>query len=304
MDGDGKGMNILYITHALNGLLMIGIPIGLGIYLTRRFQLNWRLWWIGGATFILSQVGHLPFNSLLNTLFLNGILPMPPQAYRLVVFSIIGGLSAGLWEEFARYFVYRWWIKDARRWKQGVLFGAGHGGMEAIILGVLVFYTYLQMVALKNADLNTVISPDQLDAVQKGLQQYWSLSWPFTLLGAVERAFTIPFHIASAVLVLQVFTRKQIRWLWIAVGLHAFTDAAISGYAAQKLGAYSWGPYAIEGLVGLTLLISIPIILALRDQDQASDGMETSPPSPPEIMLPPPDIEETPENLDNSRFLS
>ena len=298
-------MNILYITHALNGLLMIGIPIGLGIYLTRRFQLNWRLWWIGGATFILSQVGHLPFNSLLNNLFLKGILPIPPEAYRLVVFSIIGGLSAGLWEEFARYFVYRWWIRDARRWKQGVLFGAGHGSMEAIILGVLVFYTYLQMAALKNADLATVISPDQLDAVQKGLQQYWSVSWPLSLLGAVERAFSIPFHIACAVLVLQVFTRKQTRWLWIAIAWHAFSDAAISGYAAQKLSAYSWGAYAIEGLVGLTLLINIPVILALRDRDQPSEGIEAPPPSSPaEIMLPPPDIEETPENLDKTRYLS
>ena len=55
--------NILLFSYPLNGLLMITLPIALGIYLTRRFQLGWRLWWIGGATFVISQVGHLPFNS-------------------------------------------------------------------------------------------------------------------------------------------------------------------------------------------------------------------------------------------------
>ena len=37
---------VLFIAHALNGLLMIGMPIVLAIYLTRRFHFGWRLWYI------------------------------------------------------------------------------------------------------------------------------------------------------------------------------------------------------------------------------------------------------------------
>jgi uncharacterized membrane protein YhfC len=48
-----------FIAHLLNGLLMILLPIGLGIYLTRKLSLGWRLWWIGAGTFVLSQVGHI-----------------------------------------------------------------------------------------------------------------------------------------------------------------------------------------------------------------------------------------------------
>ena len=107
-------INLLFITHALNGLLMIGMPIALGIYLTRRFHYGWRLWFIGAASFVISQIGHIPFNNFLNSLFLKGNLPFPPVAYRSLIFAIIAGLSAGVFEEVTRYLVMRFWAKDAR----------------------------------------------------------------------------------------------------------------------------------------------------------------------------------------------
>ncbi len=133
---------ILYITHALNGLLMVAMPIGLGLYLTRKLSLSWRLFWIGGTVFILSQVGHIPFNIVISLLFQRGVLPAPTLEWRLPFNAIFLGLSAGLFEEGARYLMYRYWTKEARWWGQGVLLGAGHGGAEAIILGVLVILTY------------------------------------------------------------------------------------------------------------------------------------------------------------------
>jgi len=46
-------MDILFLAHLLNGLLMIAMPVGLAIFLTTRWKLGWRLWLIGAATFIL-----------------------------------------------------------------------------------------------------------------------------------------------------------------------------------------------------------------------------------------------------------
>ena len=40
----------------------------------RKYDTGWRLFWIGAATFILSQIGHIPFNAGLTQLFKNGIL--------------------------------------------------------------------------------------------------------------------------------------------------------------------------------------------------------------------------------------
>lgn len=267
-------MNLLVLTHFLNGFLMVAIPIGLGIYLTRRFQLGWQIWLIGAATFTLSQVGHIPFNQGLTLLFHNGILPSPPPEWRLPFNAVLLGLSAGLWEEFARYGAYRWWAKDARTWRKGVLLGAGHGGVEAIFLGALVLYTFTQMLALRDQDLTRLLgnqlTTGQLQALQTQLNAYWSAPWIATLLGAVERAFTIPVQITLSVIVLQAFIRGQIRWLWLAVGYHTFIDAA-SVYASNKIGMY-W----TEALIGLFALLSLAILFALyRPEPEADSKGET-----------------------------
>jgi len=249
---------------------MLAIPIALGIYLTRRMRLGWRLWWIGGATFILSQVGHLPFNALLNVLFRRSVLPMPPVGWQPVVFSLIGGLSAALWEEPARCAVYRWWAKDARSWGRALLLGAGHGGMEAILLGGLVLLTFLQMLALKDADLNRILPPERVREVEYQVRQYWSLPWTMTLLGAYERLQAIPLHLANAVLVLQVFTRRQSRWLLAAIVWHALVNTAAA------LAVQAWGAYVTEGLMTIEAVISLAILWSLR-QPEPPPGEEDSP---------------------------
>jgi len=150
---------IAILIRASNALLMIILPIGLGIYWTRRYKLGWRLWWLGGMTFILSQVGHLPFNWLASNLFNTGVLPLPDESWRLIFNALFLGFSAGLWEEGFRLAAYYLWARDTRTWPKAVLLGAGHGGIEAILLGGLVLLTLFQMVALYNADLPGLVPP-------------------------------------------------------------------------------------------------------------------------------------------------
>jgi len=237
---------------------MIALPIGLAIYLTRRFQTGWRLVWIGAATFIIAQLGHIPFNYALTKLFENGILPLPPAGYELIFSSVVLGLSSGIWEETARYLAYRWPARDARSWRKALLLGTGHGGIEAFILGLLVLFTFVQLVAIRDRDLSGLIEPEQLGLVQQQVSAYWSLPWYETLLGAVERAFTLVFHLAASVIVLQCFIRQQIRWLFLAIGLHAILNAS----AVFVAGTY--GPYAAEAVIGLFALISLGIIFRLK----------------------------------------
>ncbi len=293
-------MDLPLITHLLNGLLMIAIPVGLGFYLTRRFRLGWRLWWIGAATFVLSQIGHIPFNWFLTRLFESGALPAPAATWRPAFNAIVLGLSAGLWEELTRYAVYRWWAKDARSWNKGVLLGAGHGGIEAIILGALVLYTFMNMVALRNTDLSQVVPASQLALAQQQVATYWSSSWLLSILGAVERTFTIPCQIAFSVLVLQAFTRGKFRWVWLAILWHATLDSS-AVYFSVAWRAYPWWPYAIEGLIAIGALISLGIIFALR-QPEPAEPVEMAPLTAPANKLVLASIEETSENLDKTRY--
>jgi uncharacterized membrane protein YhfC len=286
-------MDFHYITFPLNALLMIAMPILLAIYLARKFGLEWEIWLIGGATFILSQVGHIPFNAGLNALFRHNILPLPPSAWLVTFNAVVGGLSAGLWEELSRYAMFRWWLKDARSWRKGVFAGSGHGGAEAIILGILVLVTFFQLSAYRNVDLTAIVPSAQLATAQAQIASYWATPWYATLLGAVERFFTIPTHIALSVIVLQTFIRKQWFWVWLAVLYHAFLDASIV-FLLKPLGMY-W----IEALVGGFAVLSMIIIFSLR-QSEPDVPQSVSVSRAPVPTLKP--VEETPDNLDNSKY--
>jgi uncharacterized membrane protein YhfC len=287
-------MDILFFAHLLNGLLMIAMPVGLAIFLTARWKLSARLWLIGAATFILSQVGHIPFNALAG-LVLNrtGLTKMTPEA-QLIFNAVFLGLSAGLFEEFFRYGMFRWWAKEARSWRKGVLAGAGHGGAEAIILGAIVLYAFVQLVYLRNADISKVVPAGQLALTQQQVSAYWSMTWYASLLGALERLFTIPTQIALAVLVLQTFTRKQWFWVWLAVLYHAVLDGS-SVVLATRLGTLP-----TEGLVGGFALLSVILIFLLRQPELSEETLPPSAP-PPSVFAPKPP-EATPEKLDQTRF--
>ena len=286
-------MDILFWAHLLNGLLMIAMPVGLAIYLTRRWKLGWGLWFIGAGTFILSQVGHIPFNSAAGALLNRTAMVNWSKPNQLIFNAIFLGLSAGLFEELFRYGMFRWWAKDARSWQKGVLAGAGHGGVEAIILGILVLYSFMQLAAYRNVDLATIVPAAQLEVAQGQITTYWSATWYASLLGALERFFTIPVQIAFSVIVMQTFTRKQWFWVWLAVLYHALIDASVV-YLLQPLGMYG-----VEALAGGFAVLSVIIIFSLRQPEPDNPQPVSVSPMPMPKLEP---MEETPDNLDNSKY--
>ncbi len=286
-------MNLTLFIHFLNAFLMIGIPVALAIFLVKKWKLSWRFWLVGGATFILSQVGHIPFNSLMTTLLNKTSLATLSTQNALFFNAVFLGLSAGLFEELFRYGMYRWWLKDARSWKKAVLAGAGHGGVEAIILGGLALLAFFQLTAMRNVDLSTLYTGDTLVQAQAQVSAYWSATWYDSLLGAVERLFTIVIQLSFSVLVLQVFVRKQAGWVFLAILYHAIVDAAAL-VALQLTNAY-W----VEGLVGVFALISFFIIFSLRKPEPEPEAKEVDVVAP---VQKPDNIELSNEQLDNSKY--
>jgi Predicted membrane protein len=286
-------MDIPIIAHLLNGLLMIAMPVGLAIYLTSRWKLGGRIWWIGAATFILSQIGHIPFNwvagKILNQ---TGMITWDPT-FQLVFNAVFLGVSAGIFEEGARYLVMRWWAKDTRSWRKGVLFGAGHGGAEAIILGAITMYAFLQLATIRNTDLSRLFPANQLALVQRQVQAYWSMTWYSSMLGALERFFTIPCQIAMAVMVMQVFIRKNIGWLFVAISYHALLD----GMAV--VGQKYINPLGLEGVIGIFAILSVAIIFLLR-QPEPFEAISPVEPAVDVSQIEP--VQETSENIEKTRY--
>ena len=260
-------MDILSVTYSLNIFLLFAMPIALGIYLMRKFDLELRWWWIGAVVFILSQVGHIPFNAYVVNPLLDNLnsSAMLPSIAMLITGALILGLSAALWEELFRYAMFRWWAKDARSWGSGLLAGTGHGGAEAIILSLLVLYNFSNMIAVRNMDISTLVPADQLATIQAQITAFWSAPWYYTMHEAVEQFFTIPIQICFAVLILQTFIRKQWYWVLLAIGFHTLEEA--TKIVAQNL----LNVYLNELIIGVFAILSVVIIFALRRPEPPAD---------------------------------
>jgi len=289
------------LIRLINALLMIAMPLVLGLILARRLRVGWRLFVVGAVTFVGSQIFHLPFNTQILSLVIERLgLTEAQTGVPLAVVALLYGLSAGVFEEVARYLVYRLQLKEVTSWGQALMFGAGHGGVEAILLGGLAAYALFQAVAYRGVDLNGLVPPEQLELAKAQLEAYWTAPWYSTVLGAVERAFALCFHLSASLLVLQAITRKKPAWLVLAVGWHALVNAV-------TLFAFGiWGAYVAEGLIGLMALFSLWIVFTLRKHEGGDvDPAHRAPPEV-EIQIPgaDPAVEEiTKDDLEDSRYM-
>lgn len=282
----------------LNALLMVAMPLALGVFLAHRSRVSWRLFFVGAVTFIGSQVIHLPFNSWVLPHGIEWLgLSEATQGVSLALLCLIYGLSAGIFEETARFLVYRFWLRDARSWSQALMVGAGHGGIESILLGGLAAFALLQAVAYRDAELSTLVPVEQLELARAQLAAYWTMPWYDVLLGAVERAFALCFHLSASLLVLQVFTRTNWMWLVVAVGWHTLID----GVALFTL--TTWGAYVMEAIVGVMAIIGIGIVIALRTTE--SEFGDVGPREIPKLKLRNADLtgeELSEEQVEESRY--
>jgi uncharacterized membrane protein YhfC len=255
-------------------LLLIAMPLALGAYLVRHFKTGWRLFLIGAATFVLSQILHIPFNTYVLAPFMVqlGFGTSSGPGLALAGAAVLLGLSAGVFEEGARWLVYRFWIRTARTWPKGVVFGSGHGGGEALITGLIAMATLLQLTALRGQDLAAVVPAEQLAAAQAQVEAYWGLpGWVF-FLSAVERASALAVQITLAVIVMQAFLRPRGGlWLLAAIGWHTLVDAVavVVGVSTGVYGGSISGMVITEVLIAGMAGVSLLILFRLRPAEAA-----------------------------------
>lgn len=283
---------MIYLVYALNFSLMIIMPLLLARFIAARRGVSWALFGMGAVTFVLSQVLHIPFNWLVLQRF--RLVPTDTAVLsNLVILALFLGLSAGLFEEVGRYLTYRFWATEARTWGKGLMLGAGHGGIEAILVGLLGGINVGVMALMQRGLFLESLPVEQLALVQEQITTVFSTPWHLVILGAVERLFAMCAHLALSVLVLQVFTRGQGRWLVAAVLWHTLLNA-VAVFAAA-----TWNPYITEALIGVMALLSVGILFWLR----TPEPVEPEPEPLPALATSPEKVDVTAEMLDRSRYL-
>jgi uncharacterized membrane protein YhfC len=278
----------------LNVILMITMPLALGWLIKKRLAVSWRLFFIGAATFILVQIAHIPFNYVAFSMAADWLGGLSDSA-RLWAIAIFAGLSAGVFEEGGRYIVYRNWARDARTWSKGVMLGAGHGGAEAIIFGLLAGINVLFFLGYRAGYFSALVPTGEEAQLRDVIDALFAVPWYRALFGAFERLSAMSIQIALSLLVLQVFTRGNILWLFVAIGWHALIDA-LAVYSLATLGAE-----ITELIVGLFAIIAILIVFLLKTPDPVEQAPEPLPEAGPATAI---EIEVTNDMIDDSRYMS
>jgi uncharacterized membrane protein YhfC len=293
-----------YLLYTLNALLMLVPAVLLGRYIARTRKIGWSVFLAGAFTFILSQVGHLPFNAVVVPLIQDSV-GLWSKTAAVITLSLFLGLSAGVFEEVARYLTFRFWRKDVRTWGGGMMLGAGHGGFEAIIVGLIFSINFFLLSAYDAGYLPNLLAnvsmedlPAAKTAVQLQIDTLFTLPWYGTILGGIERLFAVTLHLSLSLMVMQTFIRGQKRWLLLAIGWHALADAGavmIIGLVNQPENGY-----IAEGFLALIALGGLLIIRYFKQPEPVEPEPE---PLPPLKSITPFEVEVTRDNLDRSRYV-
>ncbi|WP_163870106.1 YhfC family intramembrane metalloprotease [Myxococcus eversor] len=268
-----KGVDMGVVATSLVTIAFVVLmPVAVVLWARRRLGVSWKVVGWGALAFAVSQLlTRLPLTQALQYALRDEL--KSSELFRNVMLVVLC-LSAGLFEETARLWVFARPLKAWRRWRDAVGFGVGHGGLESVLLvGGMAALGLVNMVALANLDPSTLpLTPEQVAEVVKAKATFAALRWWEPLLGAYERVGAMVMHVAFSVLVLQRYVRGSIRWYWLAVGFHALANlvAVVVGQA--------WGPLAAEGVVTVTALVGLAIIVHFRRDEVAREVGGTLPP--------------------------
>jgi len=207
------------VVYFISGALEILIPFGLGYTLKRRLGVSWRLFFVGGLMFIASLI-RFPLNNYVSYAVLTQGYGNTLTALILAAFP---SLTAGVFEEGARYVAYRYLV-DEHSLRNGLMYGAGHGGIESVfIVGINVLTLGVLML------VNPFMIPPQL------LESILVSPAYLPLVGLYERLGAMTLQIGLSVMVLEFFRRRDVRYLVGAVALHFLVD-----FVALTTLRYGW----------------------------------------------------------------
>jgi len=241
---------------ALAMVFAFAAPIALLIYYKRK-GVDVLPFFVGCAVFI---VFALILEALVHTVVLKGPAGATIQSNTLL-YALYGGLMAGLFEETGRFVAFKTVLKKRLgNDRNALMYGAGHGGVEAILLLGFAYISNLVMSLLINAGmadkLTAGLTGDALAQVESTFTTLTATApWTY-LLAVVERAVAVTTHICLSVLVW--FAAKKpgkFRLFPLAILLHAALDG-ITVILAARL--------PLWGVEGCLVVMAVLLVLVAR----------------------------------------
>ena len=246
-----SGLSILFMVVSL--VISFALPIGLCIWFYKAKHADLMPFFVGCAVmilfaFVLEQFAHRVILSsaagekILGTAWL---------------YALYGGIMAGVFEETGRFLAFRTVLRGRRKKNANALmYGAGHGGIEAvIILGITSINNLIYSVLINTGNTSVLTASLTGNARLQVEQAIRALtetpSWQF-LLGGVERIFAVILQIALSVLVWFAAKDRRVRILFpAAICIHFLVDSA-----AAMLSKNGISVMIIESVIGIMTIVA------------------------------------------------
>ena len=206
-------------------VVAFGIPIGLMAYLMRKKKADFFSFATGLIFFILfalflENIAHSVVFSATGALITGN----------LFFYALYAGLMAALFEETGRYLAMRYVMRRHLTKENALMYGVGHGGIEAMFLLGLTSINNLVNATMINSGAMTGVLADLDEAACQTAVQSLAALWqtPAYLFFAAgfERVMAILLHISLSVLVFRCVREKNARWYGAAFGAHFAVDFA------------------------------------------------------------------------------
>lgn len=162
------------------------------------------------------------------------------------------GLTAGLFEETARWVCLRFFLKKRNRYVDGLSFGLGHGGIEAVLIVGISYLNNLivSVVWAAGGDLTKTFGIPEAEAGTIAVT-FASLGFGDIIIGGVERVLALMMHLGFTMLIFYGVRKGQSVRYWIAAILaHGFVDASIGFWQAAGVQGM-----ALEGILAVYALL-------------------------------------------------
>lgn len=211
---------------------------------------------------IIGSIGFIVFTQILEKALHLVILTNFPniQDYPWAL-GLYGGMAAGVFEEFGRFLLFIWLLKKFHDYKSGISFGIGWGGIEAVVIMLMVGLQSLIFAFMINGGtfetmLNGQIPSDQLSTLKESIISQGSA---YYLLSCLERFFAVFLQIALSLFVLLAVVKKKFLYVVYAVLIHAAIDFPVAFYQTGHLSIW-----VVEAYIAVLGLLSIVFIKRVK----------------------------------------
>lgn len=227
----------------VSAIIAFLFPLGLAFYYYKKQGISIPAVLVGSLMFFIFQVIiRIPLLSILSTQKWYSEF-----SKNILLFSLFLGLTAGLFETAGRFLGLRFMLRKQLEWKNGVAYGIGHGGFEAmVLLGTTCInnltFSFLINTKAFESTLGTVLPPETLSALKSTLID----TPPYMfLMGGLERVFTMAIQIALSLVVLYAIMNKKYIYLLYAVLLHTLADAPAAAMSLWKVNVFVSEAYVL-----------------------------------------------------------